>query len=306
MASRVALIFLFLAFVISVAIRNPLLFLLNLVLSEHHLRVLAVGALLFGGGDLYAPLYHDRLFPGEETDFWIEVVNAKPMPLTWLRAEDEIPYGLGIIHTNMPHSARPQRRILTNLFSLRWYERVRRRYRLNSEVRGAFDLGPVFVTSGDPFGFRIRRREIIVRQTILVYPKIVSIDQFGLSPARPMGDYGTDRRIIEDPWRVAGARDYQVGRQRALSALEGHGASRHAANQVVRSQCFAALDDVSQHADVGTLIRRRHRRLSGNGHRDGRLDRVAGLESRRSVGLASNSAVREAMHWAYLPASRHA
>jgi uncharacterized protein (DUF58 family) len=31
----------------------------------------------------------------------------------------------------------------------------------------------------------------------------------------------------------------------------------------------------------------------------------AGLEARRSVGLLSNSAVREAMQWAYLPASRH-
>ena len=37
----------------------------------------------------------DRLFPGEETDFWIEVINAKPLPLTWLRAEDEIPGGAG-------------------------------------------------------------------------------------------------------------------------------------------------------------------------------------------------------------------
>ena len=65
--------------------------------------------------------------------------------------------------------------------------------------------------SGDPFGFRIRRREIIARQTILVYPKIVSMRSIWPAARATLGDYGTERRIIEDPWRVAGARDYQVG-----------------------------------------------------------------------------------------------
>jgi len=86
MASRVALIFLFLAFVISVTIRNPLLFLLNLVL----LSIFFV-SWLWGRYCLAAVTYArrfttDRLFPGEETDFWIEVVNAKPMtkfPTGW-------------------------------------------------------------------------------------------------------------------------------------------------------------------------------------------------------------------------------
>ena len=130
----------------------------------------------------------DRLFPGEETDFWIEVINAKPLPLTWLRAEDEIPAGLAI--AVIPTIA-SQRRVLTNLFSLRWYERVRRRYRLKGELRGAFDLDPALVTSGDLFGFRQRRAAIGSRQTVLVYPKIVAIDRLGLPPARPLGDYGS-------------------------------------------------------------------------------------------------------------------
>jgi uncharacterized protein (DUF58 family) len=306
MASRFALFFLFLAFVISVVIRNPMLFLLNLVL----LSIVFV-SWLWGRYCLAAVTYTrrfttDRLFPGEETDLWIEVVNAKPMPLTWLRAEDEVPYGLGIIHAHMPHSARPQRRILTNLFSLRWYERVRRRYRLKSEVRGAFDLGPVYVTSGDPFGFRVRRREITARQTILVYPKIVSIDQFGLPPARPMGDYGTERRIIEDPWRVAGARDYQVGdnvryvhwkatahRGTLQTKLFDPSASPHwlvCLNTQTLERLYEGV--IVDYLETAIVV--------------AASIAYAGLESRRSVGLASNSAVREAMQWAYLPASRHA
>ncbi len=33
----------------------------------------------------------NRLFFGEQTELLLEVTNAKPLPLAWLRCEDEIP-----------------------------------------------------------------------------------------------------------------------------------------------------------------------------------------------------------------------
>jgi uncharacterized protein (DUF58 family) len=302
MVSRFALFTLFLMFVVSVALRNSMLFLLDVTLL-----IIVFTSWLWGRYCLASVSYArrfvaDRLFPGEETDFWIEVINAKPLPLTWLRAEDEIPAGLAVVYSN----DHVQRRMLTNLFSLRWYERVRRRYRLRGEMRGAYDLDPALVTSGDLFGFRQRRAEIGSRQTVLVYPKIVAIDQLGLPPARPLGDYGADRRIVEDPWRIAGARDYQAGdsvrhlhwkatahRGLLQTKLFDPSASPHwmvCLNTQTLERLYEGV--IVDYLETAIVV------AASIAH--------AGLEARRSVGLTSNSTIRASQHWAYVPASRHA
>src|SRR5512143_2334198 len=152
-----------------------------------------------------------RLFCGEETELWIELVNAKPLPLPWLKAEDEFPKELPAQRAKLDYSAKAQRVVLSNIFSLRWYERVRRRYWLLAERRGVYDFGPVLISSGDLFGFRERWREDSALDTVLVYPKIVPLEKLGLQAARPFGDLSTERRIMEDPLRLASVRDYQPG-----------------------------------------------------------------------------------------------
>ena len=129
----------------------------------------------------------ERLFFGEEADLWIEIVNAKPLPLTWLKTEDEFPKGFTVRRVQWGYSSNARRQVLVNLFSLRWYERVRRRYRLVGDRRGAFDIGPVMISSGDLFGFRFRKQEFDYRHTVLVYPKIVPLQNLGLRVARPGG-----------------------------------------------------------------------------------------------------------------------
>jgi uncharacterized protein (DUF58 family) len=302
MVSRFALSALFVMFAVSVVLQNSLLFLLDFTLLLIVLTSWLWGRYCLAGVSYARRFTADRLFPGEETDFWVEVINAKPLPLTWLRAEDEIPAGLAIVYAN----DRIHRRILTNLFSLRWYERVRRRYRLKGELRGAYDLGPALVTSGDLFGFRQQRAPIGSRQTVLVYPKIVSIDRLGLLPARPLGDSGTERRIVVDPWRLAGARDYQPGdsvrhvhwkatahRGTLQTKLFDPSASPHwmvCLNTQTLERLYEGV--IVDYLETAIVV------AASIAH--------AGLEARRSVGLTSNSTIREASQWAYLPASRHA
>ncbi len=302
MVSRFALIILLLLFFVSMVLQNSMLFLLDLTLL-----IIVFTSWLWGkyclAGVSYARRFTvDRLFPGEETDLWVEVINAKPLPLSWLRAEDEIPTGLVVVFSN----SQIQRRVLTNLFNLRWYERVRRRFRLKGELRGAYDFDPALLTSGDLFGFRQKSASIGTRQTVLVYPKIVAIDRLGLPPARPLGDYGADRRIVEDQWRIAGARDYQPGdsvrhlhwkatahRGALQTKLFDPSASPHwmvCLNTQTLERVYEGV--IVDYLETAIVV------AASIAH--------AGLEARRSVGLISNSTIREASQWAYLPASRHA
>ena len=48
-------------------------------------------------------------------------------------------------------------------------------------------------------------------ETILVYPKLVSLTEMGIPALRPFGDLTTPRRLVEDPMRLIGARPYVAG-----------------------------------------------------------------------------------------------
>jgi uncharacterized protein (DUF58 family) len=152
-----------------------------------------------------------RLFYGEETDLIIEIVNAKPMPLAWLVAIDDFPSQIELLIGALYISGRARRRLCVNRLSLRWYERVQRHYRLRGVQRGIWEFGPVQLSSGDIFGFSVKRALLEEKQSIVVYPKIVPIHVLGLPTLHPFGDFNTPRRVMEDPLRPVGAREYAPG-----------------------------------------------------------------------------------------------
>ena len=153
----------------------------------------------------------ERLFHGEETDLYVEIVNAKPLPLAWLHIADEFPRALTVTPARTTTSHRPGRQRLTNLVSLRWYERVTCRYRVHGAARGAWTFGPAELSSGDIFGFALRRATAPDLDVLLVYPRMVPLTALGLPADRPFGEYRALRRLAEDPLRMNGARAYAPG-----------------------------------------------------------------------------------------------
>jgi uncharacterized protein (DUF58 family) len=97
------------------------------------------------------------------------------------------------------------------VLSLRWYERVIRRYRLQAMQRGAWTFASGHLRSGDIFGFNIQRAVLEQSDTVLVYPRIVPVTALGLPTRHPLGDFRTTRRVIEDPLRMMGVRGYAPG-----------------------------------------------------------------------------------------------
>lgn len=156
-------------------------------------------------------LSSSRLGVGDTLTMQVAVTNAKPLPLAWLRVDDELPEELVPVEGELGFSGRPGRRILTNLFSLRWYERVRRSYRFTATARGAYTLGPVRLTSGDMFGFRSQTRLLTRSDEVIVHPRVRALNELGLKHAQPFGDGATRRRIQPNPLLIAGARPYVPG-----------------------------------------------------------------------------------------------
>ncbi|MEA3346212.1 MAG: DUF58 domain-containing protein [Chloroflexota bacterium] len=196
-------------FFLSILLREPTLLLLDLLLV-----LAALTSALWKRYGLARVTYRrrlgsKRLFFGDETTLDVEITNGKLLPLPWLKAEDHFPRALDFLRGHLELSTSPHRGILRNSLSLRWYERVTRRYRLRAAHRGIYELGPVSLQVGDLFGLRRQRQTLDETEELIVYPRILPLAELGLPAEFPFGEEKPIRRVVEDPLRLRGAREYR-------------------------------------------------------------------------------------------------
>lgn len=152
-----------------------------------------------------------RGFPGDEITLEITLENAKVLPLPWLEVEDEFPNELEFPGTDLDISTLPKVGLFRTIFSIRPYERVRRRYRIVCTRRGRHRFGPAVLSTGDIFGFASSHQEFDVTDYLVVYPRVRPVTEFGLPAKQPFGDFKPLRRLIEDPLQISGVRPYVPG-----------------------------------------------------------------------------------------------
>ena len=96
-------------------------------------------------------------------------------------------------------------------WSLGWYQRLTRRYSVQCLKRGYFALGPATIRSGDLFGFFQKETTEEKLDYLLVYPRVVPLEDLGIPSKAPFGDIRVRRHLFEDPVRVVSTRDYSPG-----------------------------------------------------------------------------------------------
>jgi uncharacterized protein (DUF58 family) len=77
--------------------------------------------------------------------------------------------------------------------------------------RGEFQLGPMSLTSGDPFGLYLAQRQLDAHSRILVYPATIQIPHFELPMGALSGGEAQRRRSHYVTTNAAGVRDYVPG-----------------------------------------------------------------------------------------------
>lgn len=148
---------------------------------------------------------------GSVTTVALTVENRSLLPLPMVETEDEFPEALTVLGARLGLSTRPGSAWLTRSLRLWAFQRVRRRYYLRAIHRGVYQLGPTVTRVTDPFGILTREETFETTRTLLVHPLIAPLDRFGLTPRAIFGDHASHRRLLEDPLRVAGVRDYAPG-----------------------------------------------------------------------------------------------
>jgi uncharacterized protein (DUF58 family) len=125
------------------------------------------------------------------------VINTSRVPKLWLEVLDD---------SDLP--AHRASHIVRRLKGRRRYE-----WRVNTLClrRGRYTLGPITVTTSDPFGFFQMQREYTPTSHLVVYPMTVEIDRFALPVGILPGGDALRRRTHNITANAAGVRDYMPG-----------------------------------------------------------------------------------------------
>ncbi len=139
---------------------------------------------------------NDRLQEGQVFEERIQVKNTSWLAKLWLEVEDP---------SDIPGHV--SRRIISlgPRSSATWKTSTL------CERRGLFTLGPVRITTGDPFGFFRFEETHGHSQTILVYPTAAELPNFYLPPANLPGEGRFRRRTHYVTPNAAGVREYAPG-----------------------------------------------------------------------------------------------
>jgi uncharacterized protein (DUF58 family) len=140
-----------------------------------------------------------RAFLGHHATARLRIRNEGWLPVPWLRVHESLPVELSsppFLHqvaTLNPHGQQ--------VFS----------YALDCRRRGYYSIGPLRMETGDLLGVTGPRRVEIEAEHLIVYPRVVSLQELGLPTRSPLVALPATTPLFEDPSRVMGVRDYRQG-----------------------------------------------------------------------------------------------
>lgn len=150
-----------------------------------------------------------KAFEGQEVEMVERISNKKLLPVPWLRIESKISENLQFqrqFNLDIKHE-----QFHKSLFSLMPYTAINRRHKILCKKRGCYRLNSAALTCGDLFGFQDVSKVYDLNAELLVYPRLVSLEEIPFPSRSWIGDVVVKRWIVEDPFMYSGVRDYLPG-----------------------------------------------------------------------------------------------
>ena len=138
----------------------------------------------------------DRLQEGQEFQERITVKNTSWLTKLWLEVDDP---------SDMPgHTAR-------QVITLGPRESRTWRTTTTCRLRGLYSIGPVRITTGDPFGFFRYTNTYSKPHSVLIYPRATELPNFYVPPANLPGEGRFRKRTHYVTPNASGIREYEPG-----------------------------------------------------------------------------------------------
>ncbi len=159
------------------------------------------------GVEVTCELEPSRMVAGDPFQARVTILNRKPLPMPWLELRIVLPAGIDPEPADLTRS----RGSVGAGFSPKGNERVTLTFPLRATQRGAYELGPLRLRSGDWLGFFQVEATLPERPSIVVYPKPLSVADHHRPSLRPLAETATKRGLLPDPLRFRGVREHRSG-----------------------------------------------------------------------------------------------
>ena len=150
-----------------------------------------------------------RAFIGDTIDYTVALNNAKLLPLIWVEAQDPFPEGLELSGATLRGATLETNRHHSITASLLPYQRASWKFSMRCLRRGYHRIGPVRMRSSDIFGFTATETRFEHSDDILVYPRVIDLEEVLSPPQHPFGMARGRMPLYHDTSRVKGQRDYR-------------------------------------------------------------------------------------------------
>jgi uncharacterized protein (DUF58 family) len=140
-----------------------------------------------------------HVFFGERTTVRLDVRSDSALPLPWLLLREHVPTGM----------ATPS--VVAHALSLPARSTATVSYELTARRRGRHLIGPLQISVGDVFGLARRELQAPAQSALIVFPRLLPLPELEMQTLALVGDVRARRRIIGDPARMHGVRDYTPG-----------------------------------------------------------------------------------------------
>lgn len=99
-------------------------------------------------------------------------------------------------------------RSLASLFFIKAKQRVKRVWKVKSIQRGIFKLEDTTVIASDLFGYYHYSNMVKLNSKVIVLPRPIDVSEYIQKVNEAQGDFRVKRFILEDPFEIAGVREY--------------------------------------------------------------------------------------------------
>ncbi|NLB88338.1 MAG: DUF58 domain-containing protein [Syntrophomonadaceae bacterium] len=144
-----------------------------------------------------------RIFAGDNVAFKVALENDKFLPaiINWkIELPDCIKGQEGVLNKD--------KNFLSFSAILRWYEKKEKTFNLEVSRRGYYQLNKFRLVSSDLIGISDYEALIEEDTSLIVYPPVFPISNYGIKPRDLIGERMDNRYILPDPIMIMGLREY--------------------------------------------------------------------------------------------------
>ncbi len=151
----------------------------------------------------------EKVQAGQEVEYFVEIENRKILPIIAMRLVSTLSTDLKFLDKKTDYVDYKLNKRFRDAFSLKWYEKIKRKYILTAKKRGLNGIFSANLEYYDPFGFFENHQEDGERVKLYVYPRILPVLVAKTEYSMLFGTRMSKGWIFQDKLNKVGVRPYR-------------------------------------------------------------------------------------------------